>query len=57
MLELDIGFQIPDAAAQAKQLGRIATLGIGATGPVGRKDASCVNESLTGVMMVKTTRA
>lgn len=57
MLELDIGFQIPDAAAQAKQLGCIATWGKGDKGPMGWKDASCVNESLTGVMMVKTTPA
>ena len=52
MLELDIGFTNPDAATQAKQQGRIATWGKGATGPVGWKDASCVNKSLAGVMMV-----
>lgn len=50
MLELEIGRA--DAAELAKQHGRIATWGKGATVPRGWKDAGCVHPDLKGVMMV-----
>ncbi|MCJ1453687.1 hypothetical protein MMC28_004035 [Mycoblastus sanguinarius] len=54
MLELENGNS--NAAAMAKAQGSIATWGKGATGPVGWKDASCVNENLAGVMMPDTRK-
>lgn len=51
MLELDVGFQ-GDPAAQAKQVGAIATWGKGMTGPVAWKDASGLRSDLAGVKMV-----
>ena len=53
MLELEIGRQ--DAAELAKQHGRIATWGKGATVPRGWKDAGCVHPDLKGVMMVSVS--
>jgi poly [ADP-ribose] polymerase len=42
-----------NAGDLARANGRIATWGKGITGPAGWKDASCVNQSLKGVMMVR----
>ncbi|KAI9866275.1 MAG: hypothetical protein M1813_001397 [Trichoglossum hirsutum] len=44
-----------NAGDLARANGRIATWGKGITGPAGWKDASCVNQSLKGVMMPDTS--
>lgn len=51
MLEMEFGGD-PRAAEIAKERGCIATWGKGATGPRGWKNASCVHEQLSGVLMV-----
>lgn len=43
------------AAEEAKRKGFVATWGKGRIGPVGWKDAGCVNPSLKGVSMVYIT--
>ena len=42
-----------DAGENAKKQGCHATWGKGMTGPVGWKDAGCVNENLKGIQMVR----